>query len=411
MDVAATTTSLVDIGRATLARPSFKSHGSTRVPLAWRNLLADKRRLLRSITGISFAVLLMFLQLGFRNAFLDSALRVIQSIDADIVLMSTTKFRFGRKDPFSRRQLYAARAAEGVLSVRPIYGEWMTSIWKNPETQKTYNAQVLAFDPDEPVFLLPEVNQHLQELRQPDTALSDANARRFYGTASAGTETELSRRRIRIIGTFALGPDFTTDGTLILSDRNFLKFFASDRLAAGTLADVEFGAVKVQPGYAAEEVKQSLRQLLPGNVAVRTKAEMLALETAFQNSVSPVGPIFLLGTAIGFVVGMMISYQVLYTDLSDQLPQYATLKAMGYDNAYLVQVVLTQSIFYALIAWLPAWGLGLLLYRLIGDVALLPMHMTFGIVIGTLAITIAMCAIAGLLAVRRVLKADPSDVF
>jgi putative ABC transport system permease protein len=102
---------------------------------------------------------------------------------------------------------------------------------------------------------------------------------------------------------------------------------------------------------------------------------------------------------------------VLYTDLSDQLPQYATLKAMGYDNAYLVQVVLTQSIFYALIAWLPAWGLGLLLYRLIGDVALLPMHMTFGIVIGTLAITIAMCAIAGLLAVRRVLKADPSDVF
>ena len=92
-----------------------------------------------------------------------------------------------------------------------------------------------------------------EELRQPDTALSDRRARRFYGFANAGTVTEMAHRDIRIIGTFSLGPDFTTDGTLIMSDRSFLKFFAAHVLAEGELADVEFGVVKVQPGHSIEE--------------------------------------------------------------------------------------------------------------------------------------------------------------
>ena len=403
------------IGRiAAAARDSLPSRvgrAGTAVPLAWRNMLADKRRLLRSTSGIAFAALLMLLQLGFRGAFLDSALGVILNIDGDILLTSSTKFRFAGKDPFARRQLYAARAVEGVEWARPIYAEWTISIWKNPQTLKTYNAQVLAFDPDQPVLLFPEVREHLEQLRQPDTALSDRRARRSYGLAAAGTVTELSRRQIRVIGNFALGPDFNADGTLITSDRTFLKFFAPHRLAADELADVEFGVIKVRPDYPVENVQRALQQALPTSVAVRTRAEWLALETAFQNAVSPVGPIFMLGTAIGFIVGMMISYQILYTDLSDQLSQYATLKAMGYGNAYLVRVVLEQAIFYALVGFLPAWVLGVCLYYVLGEITLLPLDMTLGIAVATCVLTLAMCVFAGVLAVRRVLAADPADVF
>jgi putative ABC transport system permease protein len=182
-------------------------------------------------------------------------------------------------------------------------------------------------------------------------------------------------------------------------------------LAAGELADVEFGVIKVRSGYPIENVQQALQQALPASVAVRTKAEWLALETAFQNSVSPVGPIFGLGTAIGFIVGMMISYQVLYTDLSDQLPQYATLKAMGYENAYLVRVVLQQASFYALAGFLPGWVLSVCLSYVLADITMLPLRMSLGIVVTTLALTLAMCVFAGALAVRRVLAADPADVF
>jgi putative ABC transport system permease protein len=392
---------------------AFVSGGTTNaeVPLAWRNVLADKRRLLRSTSGIMFAALLMLLQLGFRGAFLDSALEIIHKIDGDIILTSPTKFRFGRKDPFSRRQLYAARAIAGVESARPIYAEWTNSIWKNPQTHKTYDIQVLSFDPDQPVFLFPEVAKHLPELRQPDTALYDRRTRPFLGFAPAGAVTELARRNIVIIGTFSLGPDFTTDGTLITSDRTFVKFFSPHVLAEGELPDVEFGVVKVRPGYTVAEVKGNLQRDLPPGIAVRTKDELLALEITFQNAVSPVGPIFLLGTAIGFIVGMMISYQILFTELSDQLPQYATLKAIGYDNAYLVRVVLEQATFYALCGFVPAWLIGALLYSIIGEIAILPLRMTLGIVFGTFALTLGMCVISAIFAVRRLLVADPAAVF
>jgi putative ABC transport system permease protein len=390
---------------------AFRANTSTGVPLAWRNMLADRRRFLRSTSGIMFAALLMLLQLGFRDAFLDSALQIIHKIDGDLFMTSATKFRFGRKDPFSRRQLYAARAVVGVESARPIYAEWTTSIWKNPQTHKTYNVQVLAFDPDRPVFLFPDVSEHLEELRYPDTVLSDTRARRFIGVVRAGMVTELSRREIRLVGAFSLGPDFTTDGTVIMSDRTFLKFFGSNAPAADELADVEFGIIKVRPGYKVEEVQHSLKQILPTSIAVRTRNQLLALETTFQNSVSPVGPIFMIGTAIGFIVGMMISYQIIYTELSDQLPQYATLKAVGYHNNYLISVVLKQANLYALCGYVPACAIAMVLYYVIGEVTLLPLHMTVGIACGTLLLTLAMCSVSAILAMRRVLLADPAELF
>ena len=381
------------------------------VPLARRNVLSNPRRLLRSASGIAFAVLLMLLQLGFRGAFLDSALEIIRSIDGDIVLTSATKFRFGYKDPFSRRQLYAARGVDGVEWARPIYGEWMTSLWRNPQTNKTYDLQVLAFDPDQPVFLFPELEGRLRELHQPDTAFADIRARRFVGLAHEGTESELARRKIHIIGNFSLGPDFTTDGTLLTSDRTFMTFFAPRPPAEVRPPDVEFGVVKTKPGYRVADVQRELRRALPLSVAVRTKSEQIDLEIAFQNGVSPVGPIFLLGTFIGFIVGMMISYQILYTDLSDQLSQYATLKAMGYDGPYLIRVVLQQASFYGLVGYVPALLVAIGLFHVIGEIALLPMRMTPAIALEALVLTLAMCALSGAVAVRRVLATDPAEAF
>jgi putative ABC transport system permease protein len=167
------------------------------------------------------------------------------------------------------------------------------------------------------VFRFPEIKAHIDELRQPDTALADTRARSFLGVAPAGTVTELARRKIRIIGAISLGPDFTTDGTLITADRTFMKFFSPRSLDQRELPDIELGVIKVRPGRSPAKVQHALQQALPASVAVRTKAELLEFETKFQNNVSPSGPIFMLGTAIGFIVGIIITYQILYTDLSD----------------------------------------------------------------------------------------------
>ena len=136
-----------------------------------------------------------------------------------------------------------------------------------------------------------------------------------------------------------------------------------------------------------------------------------ASERRFQAAVSSAGPIFAIGTLVGFVVGMLISYQVTYTDLSDQLPQYATLKAIGYPTPFLLRVVLEQAALNGLAGWIPAWLVGIVLYRIIGEVALLPMRMSPAIALLSLALTLGMCLISAAIAVRRVIAADPAEVF
>lgn len=375
------------------------------MPLAWRNLVANKPRLLRSAGGIGFAVLLMVMQLGFEQAFFDSMLQVIRGLNGDILLQSSHKYAFATRDPFPTADLDKTRNVLGVASVWPLYADWFDFFWKSPVDGKLFLVRAFGFDPGQPVFLYSDVNANREKLKEANTVLVDRRARRFLGMDSGATEAELNGTRVKIVGSFALGPDFQSDGTVMMSQRTFTS------LLRGGAPGVDVGVVKLRSGEDPALVQQALRKALPDTIAVLTKPELIELERKFQADVSSAGPIFAMGTIVGFVVGMLISYQVTYTDLADQLPQYATLKAIGYKTGYLLRVVLEQAAFNALAGWIPAVLVSILLYYIIGAVALLPLHMTAYVTFVSLGLTLGMCLISAAIAVRRVIKADPAEVF
>ena len=196
----------------------------------------------------------------------------------------------------------------------------------------------------------------------------------------------------------------------MMSERTYAALLAgnADLLPA---IPVEFGVVKLQPDADPGTVRQALGAVLPKELRILSKPELEAFERAFQADLSSAGPIFWMGTIVGFIVGMLISYQIIYTDLSDQLPQYATLKGMGYGSFYLVRVVFQQAAFAAVAAYVPAWLLCLLVYRVIGDLALMPLRMTLHVTAISFALTLVMCLISAALAIRRVIAVDPAEVF
>jgi putative ABC transport system permease protein len=375
------------------------------VPLAWRNLVANKQRLLRSAGGIGFAVLLMVMQLGFEQAFFNSTLEVIRGLDGDILIQSVHKYQFATRDPFPASGLGTARGVPGVASTRPLYADWFDFFWKNPGDGKVFLVRAFGFDPDAPVFQYPDVNANREKLKAANTVLVDRRARGFLGMDTGATETEINGVKVQIVGSFALGPDFVSDGTVMMSDRTFAN------LLRGAGPGVDVGVIKVRSGGDPTVVQQALKKALPATIAVFTKPELIEFERKFEAEISSAGPIFAMGTIVGFVVGMLISYQVTYTDLADQLPQYATLKAIGYRTGYLLRVVLEQAAFNALAGWIPALLVSILLYHVIGQIALLPLHMTANIVYVSLGLTLGMCLISAAIAVRRVIKADPAEVF
>jgi putative ABC transport system permease protein len=381
------------------------------VPLAWRNLVANKRRLIRSSAGIAFAALLMMVQLGFERGFFYASLSAVEAIDGDLVVSSAYKYRFGTRDPFAHSYLEPVHSAQGVASAAALYADWQDFFWTSPKDGKPYLIRIFAFDPAGPAVLsIPGLADKQALLKNDDAVLVDSAARGFLDMNGTATETDLNGQKVQIAGSFELGPDFMSDGTAVMGATLFAKLLPANRDSASNLP-IEAIVVKVAPGATVAAVQATLRAALPDTLVVFTKAQIVAFERDFQANLSAAGPIFWLGTIVGFVVGMLISYQVIYTDLSDQLPQYATLKAMGYRTSYLVRSVMAQAALSALAGYIPAWLLCLAVYWIIGAIALLPLRMTAQLTALTLSLTIGMCLVAAALAVRRVVSADPAEIF
>jgi putative ABC transport system permease protein len=376
------------------------------VPLARRTLLANKTRLLRSLAGIGFAVLLMQMQLGFERAFFESSLQVIHLLDGTLFIQNAHKYRFMTRQPFPPADLERARQVPGVASVRPLYADWYSTYWTNPYDGKVFRIQAFAFDPDQPVFRLPAVTAHLAALKTPGTVLVDRRARAFLGMGGHATTATINGKTVRIVGRFSLGPDFQNAGTAMMSAKTFASL-----LPPGAARGVGAGVITVRPGADPAAVERALRNALPSDIAVFTKAQLIRFERNFEARVSSAGMIFAMGTIVGFIVGALIAYQIVYTDLTDQLPQYATLKAIGYGPFYIVRVVLRQAAMLACGGWLPAFLVSLLLYRVIGAVTLLPLATSPEIIAVSFALTLGMCLVAAALAMIRVVAADPAEVF
>jgi putative ABC transport system permease protein len=381
-----------------------------RTPLGWLQLSHEKSRLLVALAGIAFADVLMFMQLGFQAALYDSNTRVQRAMSGDIILLSPKALNLQNLSTFSRRRLLQAHDVPGVETATALYINSIT--WRNPQTRLNATVQVLGFAPDEPAFNLPEVNQQLDKLKLPDTVLFDRGARGLYAEAIAQVEqgkpvtTEVERRTLTIAGLFSVGASFGADVNLMVSDQTFLRLFPRREVASTSL-----GLVRVKSGYDPQQVATALAAHLPDDVRVLTLREFVQFEENYWQTASPIGFVFGLGTIMAFVVGVVIVYQVLSTDVNAHIKEYATFKAMGYGNSYLLGVVFEEAIILAFLGFIPGALLPLGLYALAANATALPIYMTVSRAVMVLILTVMMCALSGAIATRKLQSADPADMF
>ena len=351
------------------------------VPLAWRNLTHDKRRFAVSLTGIAFAVLLMFVELGFWNAMLDAAVGMLQQCRGDLVIVSKSTYTLAIREEFSTQRLAQAHSVPGIKAAFPLYFETTNSLWRDTDNRdydqpRTHPIRVIAFDPAYDAFKDPEIESQRHLLRQRDAVLLDRRSKEDYGKREAPMERELSLKKIEVVGTFALGADFTTDGNLIMSAENFARFFPNPLAPSGTLRMAHLGLIQLKEGVDPQEIKIALRAQLPDDVQVFTMDEFIQEERNFWQNSTPVGFIFTFGLVIGVIVGMVICSQVLQADVASHLKEYATLKAMGYTGSYLTWVVLQEGLWLGVLGFLPALVACLFLYGELAELTELPLYLT-----------------------------------
>ncbi len=379
-------------------------------PLGWRQLRHLPLRLAVAIAGIAFAVLLILMQLGFRAALFESTLRFHERFRYDIALFSPDSVFIVRPAPFSIRRLYQALGMEDVASVSPVY--IFPATWKNPWTSERRSVNAVGVVPDDDVLDTPGFAAGKQLLTGQDVVLFDEGSRPEFGPvgerfrAEGTVVTEINDREVKVVGLFEVGPSFGIDATIITSDDNWLRLFP-DR----PRDDIALGLVRLKPGTDPVAARDRLRELLPKDVLVLTKVDFIARETAYWNGATPIGYIFAFGAIMGFVVGAIIVYQILFADVSEHLNEYATLRAMGYGNRFVSGIVIQQAAILALLGYVPGVAAATWLYSVAAGATRLPLHLTAERAGTVLALTLVMCGVSGLLALRKVRRLDPADIF
>lgn len=389
-----------------------------KTPLAWLQLIQQKGRFLIAIAGMAFIVLLMFIQLGFQDALYSSATAVHQSLRGDLFIVSSQYKSLTSNESFPRSRLYQSLGFDAVESVSPMYLQFAK--FKNSETGEKYPIYVIGFEPGKPVINLSEVDSNIDKIKIPDVVLYDRNSRPYFGNipqqlqqAKTAAVVEIfpfndsTGYRVRVGGLFSIGPSFGVDGNLIVSDTTFMRIFPNSRPSDM----IDLGVITLKPGADAEKVVKNLQESLANDVRIFTNKGFRDYEKQYWAARTPIGFILNLMLTMGSVVGVVIVYQILYSNISSQFVAYATLKAIGYENNYLLVVVFQQALILANFGFIPGFIFSLGLYDFAMRTTKLPIMMTLNNAMIVFVSTIFMCITSGLLAVNKLRSADPADIF
>lgn len=372
--------------------------------VAWRILVHEKGRSALAMAGILFAILLIFLQLGFYSSVPKGGLLFYEAMRFDLMLTSSSYVFEAQSGSFPRRRLYQALAVTEVARASAMYqgiGRWL-----NDEDQLARDVFVIGFNPAEGLFNVPQVDQQSDLLRQPDTILVDKATRPSFGPLEKGRRIELEQRSVQIGGVYTLGTGFLALGIALTSDVNFVRIFPNR-----SLNQVNLGLLILKPGADPDQTAIELRRILPADTQVFTRNELYQHETGHWVTRTSTGLIFGFGALVAMVVGLVILNQTLSTQITRQLPQYATLKAMGYTDTQLGGIVMTLATIMATVSYVPALALSVVIYDLVTRATLLPIEMTVGRMLTVLAIAWSMSALSALFALRILRRADPVELF
>ncbi|MGM3307899.1 ABC transporter permease DevC [Anabaena sp. WFMT] len=389
-----------------------------KIPLAWLQLVQQKVRFVVAVAGIAFIVLLMFIQLGFQDALYSSATALHQNLKGDLFLVSSQYKSLTSNQSFSRIRLHQTLGFDGVESVSPMYLQFAKL--KNPATGEKYSIYVIGFDPGKPVMNIPELEQNLDKLKIPDVMLFDRDSRPEFGPIAekfqrGDTEQTIEifpfdaarGYRVRVGGLFSLGPSFGVDGNLIVSDSTFLRINPNSR----PVEKIDVGIIKLKSGVDTNKILANLKASLPSDVQIFTRQSFIDFEKKYWSVRTPIGFILNLMLTMASVVGVVIVYQILYSNIATQFIAYATLKAIGYANSYLLNVVFQQALILAILSYIPGFIVSLMLYDFAMKSTKLPIIMTPNNALIVLTSTVLICITSGALAINKLRSADPADIF
>jgi len=370
--------------------------------LGVRLFLHNKRRFAIAVAAVAVAAVIMFVEFGFLTGVLHAQSNIADLMRADLVVMDISRVHLHRWDTMSPVRLDQIAAMPEVARVVPIYEDAMGL--KSPVDKKVRRIMVFAIPPDEIPLAMGDIETLKNWLKIPRGFLFDRLSRPIFGPIAPGKAVKLDKTEQDMLGYVRIGPDLVVDGAAVMS--------IGDWLTRSPDARPIMGAIRLKPGADPEAVRREILARLPYNdITVMTPAEMRARENAFTLQVAPIGILFTVGMIAGLVIGTVTCYQLLFNEVLDRLGQFATLKAMGFSNAFLCMIVIGQALLLSIIGFVAGLALTVAADHYVAAKTMLPISANGTALALIFPLTLGMCVLAGLAAMRRVVAADPAALY
>lgn len=370
-------------------------------PLARRNLFHDKVRLAVTLTGIAFSVVLMAVQWGLFRGFSTSTSGLIDHSGADLWITARDTAYIDQAVAFNEQKYYKVLATPGVAVAVKYIERW--SEWKEPNG-RTESVAIVGCDPDVPLGRPWNMSAgDVLELKQPNSVIIDRIYTGKLDAPAIGSRAEINGYRARVVG-FTQGiRSFTTAPYVFTTFKNALDYanFADD--------ETNFVLVKAAPGVDIKTLQAALQARLPDN-DVYTTAEFSAMTRRYWMFTTGAGVAVLMAAVLGLIVGIAVVAQTIYATTMDHIREYGTLKAMGAPNRYVLGVILQQAAFAAAMGY----AIGMVVSLFVVHAAArggANIMLSWQTAVGLFFLTVAMCAIAAVVSVNKILSLDPAMVF
>ena len=370
--------------------------------LGIRLFLHNKRRFAIAVAAVAFAALIMFVEYGFLSGLLEAQSNIADLMRADLVVMNKQRSHLHRWDSINAVRLDQIAAVPGVAKVIPIYED--AAGLRDDDDRRVRRIMVIAVPPDEIPLAIGDTRTLSQWLKIPHGFLFDRLSRPIFGDLVPGSGFKIDDKNQQLLGYVHIGPDLVVDGVAVMS--------VGDWLARHPDAEPIMGTIRLDPGQDPGRVRDEiLTQLRADDVTVMTPAELRARENAFTLDAVPIGFIFAVGMIAGLVIGAVTCYQLLFNEVLDRLAQFATLKAMGFSNGYLCRVVVGQALFLSVIGFVVGLAITVGADAYVSARTMLPIQADGTALLLIFPLTVCMCILAGLAAMRRVVAADPAELY
>lgn len=384
-------------------------HDKRRLPLAWLLLRRQPIKFITAVIGVVFAGTLILMQLGFRAALFESSIALIRNFNADLILVNKLSVSSTGLIGFDRNRLSQIESNRSVEKTIPF--RWDYVLWKYINTSENRLAILMGIDPNIPTVSKPDILSQQYKLKQPSRILYDRLSRKEFGPVvqdfvDNGTGiTFLNKNRVRIDGLISVGTSFGYDALMLTSLSTF------ENISNNKPGQIELGFIKLKPGSNVKAVAKQIKRQLDDDLTVMTREQFEKFEKQYWDKSKPIGFVFAFGATMGLLVGFVIVYQILYSDVSAHIQEYATMLTMGYTQRSLRVIVANEAIILSSISYPLTMVLSSLLYALVRQATNIRIFMAFDRAAGTFMLLYAMCISSALLAMLRLRDANPSDVF